>query len=319
MSMRQSCILCHFNNFKVFHNKFRGNRNVDAFQCDNCGLVFLSRIFELTQDKLDQFYEREYSKQYYEGFKADIRKSFDDKLNYQYERIRRLKNILTGANSLLELGCGSGCFLFACKRSIKNLVNITGIEKNTDERHFVNNELNILCFNKIEELENKKFDIIIMNQVLEHTLNPVKFINQYIPLLKNEGYLVIEVPSLTNPIVSLYKCHAFKDYWFQEPHLYYFNPHTLQILLEKFTTEKNVDVKLFQETSFINHHNWIIHNKSSRARSEAIDDNFPIQVENTSLESHLNILYSEFNKKYKRLLENFGYGDILLAVAKILF
>ena len=309
--MKTNCPVCSADNQKAIHVGFRGNDSLSAYKCSSCGLIYSSKVNKTTQKELDRFYENEYSKNYYEGEKLAIEKNFADKLPYQTTRTDRLGEVYQNAQNILEIGCGPGYFLHRCKKDSKTSV---GVEKNINERKYVNEVLDIECYDNINMLKDEKFDLIMLNQVLEHVVDPVAFIKEHFPLLRKGGYLVVEVPSASNAIVSLYDSEEFKSFWFQDPHLYYFSIETLKSVISKATEEKIVDAEIFQETSFSNHYNWAVHGQKTKVRSEAISDDFPIQFnDNSLLKSELDNLYRDFNIGYKRLLCAHGYGDIISA------
>lgn len=311
MSLKK-CPFCNNTEYKIVQDKFRDNSCSKAYKCIKCDLIFSSKLFEISQNDLDSFYEEQYMNDYYVGEKINILDNFNDKLPYQFERIKRLKNIIKKNCAILDIGCGPGYFLEASKSITDNL---TGVEKNKQERKFVSNELNIKCFDDINNLKGEKFDLITLNQVLEHIYEPKIFIKQILTLLKKGGHLVIEVPSITNAIVSLYKSESFKEFWFQDPHLYYYSPFTMKNLLKEFVNEEQIQIEIFQETSFINHYNWTKFNSKTSNRSEAISNNFPLKLDN-NVKHKIENLYEEFNIKYKQILEDNSFGDTLLAIIR---
>ena len=129
---------------------------------------------------------------------------------------------------------------------------------------------------------------------------------------------MIEVPSATNPLVALYNNCSFTNFWFQEPHLWYFNQETLKLTLEKEFGENCVErIDFFQESSFLNHYNWIFHNKKSPSRAQATSNSFPLaSIKNLSFADDLEQLFIDFNINYKNILNNAGYGDTLLAIVR---
>lgn len=310
--MDKKCVWCSSTNIELKHDTFRGDKKINAFECKDCGLVFSEKIFYTTQEELDKFYESDYLNSYYDGQKADIEKNFLDKRPLQDVRVERIKDILIKANSLMEIGCGPGYFLDAAKKYVDNVV---GLEKNKAEASYVRENLNIDCFSDNTELK-QKFDVIVLHHVLEHVLSPKEFLKSYLKFLNKGGYLIIEVPNLNNPIVTLYNSNSFKNFWYQEPHLYYFNKYSLGNIL-KTLTNSEINIDTYQETSFINHFNWAIHNSKSKMRSHAISNNFPIPTNNKVVENELNKLYEKFNREYKEILQRNEYGDIIVATAQI--
>jgi len=77
-------------------------------------------------------------------------------------------------------------------------------------------------FTDINEIKVGDYDLVVMNQVLEHVPNPVDFLDSVCRLLKTVGYVYIDVP--------------FKDYLFKpslEPHILFWNEKSMSVLLEK--------------------------------------------------------------------------------------
>ena len=77
-------------------------------------------------------------------------------------------------------------------------------------------------FSNISELKIGNYDLVIMNQVLEHVSDPIVFLGPVSKLLKPEGYVYIDVP--------------YHDYLFKpnaEPHLLFWNKKSVSVLLEK--------------------------------------------------------------------------------------
>ena len=77
-------------------------------------------------------------------------------------------------------------------------------------------------FSDINEVPTNSYDLVVMNQVLEHVLNPVDFINAAANVLKRGGYLYIDVP--------------YKDYIFKEsvsPHLYFYTIKSLSTIIKE--------------------------------------------------------------------------------------
>ena len=136
---------------------------------------------------------------------------------------------LNDSMRILDVGCGPGQFLESIR---KNVLKVVGVEKNHEERAFVNDHLKIPCYEDYETIE-EGFDVIVLNQILEHVYNPSFFLRKLRSILSENGVFVIEVPSASNPLVSLYNNRSFTNFWFQEPHLWYFNQKTLQFTLEK--------------------------------------------------------------------------------------
>jgi SAM-dependent methyltransferase len=81
------------------------------------------------------------------------------------------------------------------------------------------------------KFENDFFDVIILNNVLEHLFDPKTTLNEINRILKNNGTLVIGIPNANS-----FEAKIFKKYWsaWDLPrHLYHFTPNTIKSLLNK--------------------------------------------------------------------------------------
>jgi 2-polyprenyl-3-methyl-5-hydroxy-6-metoxy-1,4-benzoquinol methylase len=275
----------------------------------------LDKLYFTNQEKLDTFYKDEYLKKYYKDGKDRILFNFNDKMPYQVIRKERIRDYIKDDSKVLDVGCGSGYFLESIR---ENVAKVAGVEKNNEERDFVNDYLKIPCYKNYTTI-NEKYDVIVLNQVLEHVYNPSLLLRNLTTVLSDEGVFVIEVPNASNPLVALYNNRSFTDFWFQEPHLWYFNQKTLKLILEKAFGENYVaKIESSQETSFLNHFNWVFYNKKSPSREQATSNSFPLaNVKSLSLADDLEQLFIDFNINYKNILKNAGYGDILCAIVRL--
>jgi|694.fasta_scaffold06329_9 SAM-dependent methyltransferase len=143
--------------------------------------------------------------------------------------------------NFLEIGSGEG---FLLKSAKNNKFNVLGVDYQKQP---------ILKFNKIiypyfvEEnpkiflnkiLKDKKlYDIIALQNVLEHVLKPEKLIKNILKKLKKNGLLFIQVPndfSLLQHTIKKYKL-VNNNYWFSPPiHLNYFNNKNISSFFSKF-------------------------------------------------------------------------------------
>ena len=309
------CPLCASKNLQDVNNSLRNASDYKPILCNECSLIFLDKLYSTNQEKLDKFYESEYLKKYFKNGKDEILFNFKNKMPYQEIRKERIRDYIKNDSKVLEIGCGPGYFLESIR---KNVAQVAGVEKNNEERSFVNDHLKILCYEDYTTIE-EKYDVIVLNQILEHVYAPSFFLRQLTSILSERGVFVIEVPSASNPLVALYNNPSFANFWFQEPHLWYFNQETLKLTLEKALGENCVEkIDCFQESSFLNHYNWIAHNKKSPSRDQAISNSFPLtNINAPSMTNDLEQLFIGFNISYKNILKNAGYGDILCAIVRL--
>lgn len=121
---------------------------------------------------------------------------------------------------VLDVGCGIGDFLI-------NRKNTVGIDINEAIVNYCKNKgLNVHLFqNGIFPFENKYFDGIIMDNVIEHIDDPENIIKEIIRVSKTNAHIIIGVPGL-------------KGYKADSDHKKYYDEKKLAETLEQFGLKK---------------------------------------------------------------------------------
>lgn len=85
------------------------------------------------------------------------------------------------------------------------------------------------------DLANKKYDVIGLYEVLEHSREPEELIRRCWELLDTNGVLYVAVPSDYNPLqYAACQQHNLFHYWISIPdHINYFTPATLKLLVRR--------------------------------------------------------------------------------------
>jgi 2-polyprenyl-3-methyl-5-hydroxy-6-metoxy-1,4-benzoquinol methylase len=174
---------------------------------------------------------------------TDAKESFIDKLyqmvkNYTIkQKVQLIGSFTTSDISILDIGCGTGDFLVACKNRGWE---VEGIEPNEKARHLASNKLQLLNNPKsdkvhhdiLELVKNKrKYDVISMWHVLEHVTNLSEYIEYLKSLLKPNGILLIAVPNFNS-----FDADYYKEHWaaYDVPrHLWHFSKKSIDLLFKK--------------------------------------------------------------------------------------
>lgn len=218
-----NCPLCSSDNISEIHNRVWSLENGSVFRCKKCDVSFIDPIMTELQEK--EFYRNYNEHAAKRGF---INIGNPDELHSSsipiaQERFEIIKNFLTKAKSVLEIGTSSGAFL-----ELLRGVECYGVEPNKDNRTFSKK----FCRNTWEDLsqvpENLNFDIICMFHVFEHIRNPSDFLKNCIHHLNPGGKILIEVPCIDDPLISLYECASYKDFYFQPMHPYIYSRASLE-------------------------------------------------------------------------------------------
>lgn len=217
-----NCLLCNNSNFDLLIDKSRNGGNDKNYICKNCGFISIQPRPDNT------FHEKEYKDG---GFSVTARgmtkpsKYMTRISNWQANNRLKILEDFTGPirnKKVLDVGCGAGNFLKLVK---DKECNVTGLEP--DFVYTESNEVNIVN----EFLENyttdNKYDLLTSFHVIEHVENPNLFLQKCRDLLKDDGLLYLECPSIDR----IYGDTV--DYFFWYAHLNTFSKNTLSAFLFK--------------------------------------------------------------------------------------
>ena len=158
--------------------------SLDAFpvvRCSECQLAYLSP--RPNAERLAAYYPSRYFGARHPIFKKQL----------MALRTRELGRPIPGAR-LLDIGCGYGDFILACKQRGWEVV---GAEQAAspifDRREELG--LDIVTVEDLAELPDASFDVITLWHVFEHLADPRALLREIRRLLKVGGRLLIEVPN----------------------------------------------------------------------------------------------------------------------------
>lgn len=151
---------------------------------------------------------------------------------------------------VLDYGCGIGNFMVVARES--GAAFVAGIEPNENARH----EARSKGF-RVEETADafggeQQFDLVYLNDVIEHLRNPVATCRELRSLLAPNGAIFIATIN-----VAGLKARLLRSHWdmIQDPtHLYFFTASSLALLLRKagFTSPREVRFPVV-----FSHHGWL--------------------------------------------------------------
>jgi len=147
-------------------------------------------------------------------------------------RILETQNLfrLSIVKSVLDVRCARGHFIKVAKRIFPNANVIVGLE----EDPYLNMDTHLSSKTKILKKSiysyksAKCFDFILSCHTLEHYRNPLKYLTYIYQKLNPNGILLLDVPN----ILDFLKKGAL-DEAFYDKHLLYFEPYTIQNILEQ--------------------------------------------------------------------------------------
>lgn len=134
------------------------------------------------------------------------------------------------AGNLLDVGCGFGWVV--CEANKRGFV-AQGIDQSKAYTELGKKMLKVdLKYVSLEKFKSRiKFDIVILNHVLEHIEKPNVFLGKIRSLISPKGQLFVAVPNIDSLMFKL-----FQSRWYglqPHQHIWQFTPLTLKKLLEE--------------------------------------------------------------------------------------
>lgn len=232
-------LICRICNSSKDHKKYIAQEKMfgtgddfEYFQCNNCGCLQISEI----PINIESYYPQNYysfNKKRYSRIKEFLKASrtrqsfgfssllgnillkvFDTPIWTQ--PIAKLKPTLE--TSILDIGCGDGKLLLELQKA--GFKNLTGIDPFLKTENIIQKHLKLLKSNTYDL--DGKYDIIMLNHVLEHIPNQHKTLKEISNLLSPNGVLLIRIP-----IAGTYAWNKFKTDWVQLDTPRHFYLHTL--------------------------------------------------------------------------------------------
>lgn len=202
MAETKKCAICGSRKIEfAFRNKDRlygiDRKVFEWSKCSNCGVLFLNPT--PSPEELSRYYPDNYISKKNQSDKRNRMISWLYDLFYVKKNIPLkilffpLKNLLRTMpkkGKFLDVGCGNGRFLILAK---KNGIDVHGVDP------FIEGdipELNVLNKNLVEaKYPDKFFDTISLNNVLEHTQDPLDMLKECKRILKDDGEILVNVPN----------------------------------------------------------------------------------------------------------------------------
>lgn len=244
------CYLCGARSYIQRKGHARDAEGLVPLECTECGLVALSSLCHIGEG----FYEDSHM---HDSVPCDPALELLQGREDSVRRFSQFKADVT-RKRLLDVGCGAGGFLLEA-RSVA--ASVTGVEPELAlHEHFAAKGLR--CFAAVGDVPHGElFDVITMFHVLEHLHDPVSMLRDLRSRLDGPAaQLVVEVPSASDALLTLYDNDAFSRFTYWSCHLYLFTPDTLQRTAERAGL-RLVRMQQFQRYPLANHLHWLAQGK----------------------------------------------------------
>ncbi len=308
------CIACGQDRVEPFRTGVRNRPEQPVVECKHCGLQFLHPF---PSYDLKEYYNSKYRGTH--NCEMDSQRTSEDRFGDRHYELQDNLETVMGYTSpesrVLEIGCAAGAMLSMLQPHVKEVV---GIDYNSEDAAFASEKLGIETFTTdISEtgLKPCSFDVICAFHVIEHVEDPVKWLYKIRPYLKLNGVIILATPNLDHPYMTLWDIPEFADFWYREPHLYYFNMDTF----ERVTRSAGYvgEVTTAQIYNITNLFHWLYKRepqKDARFAQETQPYLFSIPDVIRGPRMEFSDALWDMDKTYRDTLAKYNHGDILYYV-----
>lgn len=183
---------------------FTGKEEYDFYHCIHCDVIF---IYPLPLNALDTIYPKNYY-----SFTGNT-KGFSFRVKYRLDRFflkRKLATLSQKELHVLDIGGGTGWLCDIIKKADHRVIEtqIVDIDRQAQESAIQKGHL-FFC-GLIEQFEtDKKYDVILMLNLVEHVANPEAVLLKAKALLSPNGIIIIQTPNHRSLDARLFR----KSYW----------------------------------------------------------------------------------------------------------
>ena len=258
-----NCPLCESRDLVLFHDKVWSEAGSHVYHCKSCDIVFIWPM--MSEARMKIFYKTYNDHVQSRGVTVSGTplELHEKSKNEARARFKRISCFFKSTDMVLEIGSSTGAFL-ELLRSQRCFC----VEAADDNRRFSERFVRKAYKDILEVPVRGKFDIICMFHVFEHILKPFEYLKVARKLLKRNGLMIVEVPCIRDPLIDLYDCRVFKDFYFQPMHPYIYSSGSLRYIFDKAGLVKEQEI-YYQRYGLDNHLSWLA-GKSDQARTDRL-------------------------------------------------
>lgn len=211
-----SCQICFLCQSILQHDE--PTKEWKALSCNSCEVTVINPIAESINNAMYGYSISEYR---FEQTRLEINNT-------------RIINILRKyklSGKVLDVGCGYG--LFSSQLLKYGDYELDAIEPVNDTVYLQKTKANVYKMS-VEEFLNRKskqrYDIIILNDIIEHLDDPIGMLTKLKGLLQKDGVMLIQTPNYRSVMQYLSKEWSW---WMPEDHRFVLSPKSFRILCKK--------------------------------------------------------------------------------------
>jgi SAM-dependent methyltransferase len=240
---RSYCPACDSAEIAPWLVKVKGAMSFNLWRCNACHTGFMNP--QPQKSYLDAIYHKSGHGLAEPTSVEEVLRSEKEYPNASVDAARlagEAKNLLPPRDGLQAIDIGSG-FGFFSRAALNAGFAVTAVNPGKWENEIfeqINGFSPLPYFFEEFDFNGKKFDLVILSQVLEHIADPVSFLQKALQLLNPGGIIAIAVPNVDSILVKILQTKENGCLWVPE-HLTYFSGPGLQSLLTRagFTVKRH--------------------------------------------------------------------------------
>lgn len=241
-----NCYLCKSSGFSVRKGVVRDAPSLRILECISCGLVMLDSFEHITTGHYEE-----------SGMHGKDRPSIDSWLRETEQDDQRRFEMLRSAlvnRKVLDFGCGAAGFV---RKAQALAAEVAGVEPERRVHEYWGATIPLHA--SLDDADDD-YELITAFHVIEHLPDPRAILRSLAEKLKDQGRIVIEVPSSEDALLTLYDCDAFQRFTYWSQHLFLFNTETLHRLVSQAGL-RLISLRQVQRYSLSNHMYWLSRNR----------------------------------------------------------
>lgn len=235
-----------------YYPRVRDRKDLKVLKCLRSGVLVLSRT-----DHVNLKYYEDNAEYLNYGTVTTIDASIRIKpLDDDARRVKQWKTHLENKR-VLDVGCGTGSFIMGVSEMSRS---VSGIEPNAVLRNRLASMGYDIRRDVSELTQDETFDVITLNHVFEHLVEPLETMKALLNHLDKNGLVIIEVPHSRDFLLNTLDLESFKSFTFWSEHLILHTEGSLRTFLLK-SGFSSVTIAGYQRYPISNHFYWIMKGK----------------------------------------------------------
>lgn len=212
-------------------------------------------------------------------------------------RFEKINHIIKKKKSILEIGSADGSFLKLVHQHFPDLLYYS-VEPDISTSPYRDKLSWLVQYGHLSEAvqNNVKVDVVALFHVFEHIEKPNEFLKLVSKILTEDGVILIEVPCLMDPLLSVFHLSSYQEFYFQCQHPFVYSEESLCRVLkcEGFDVQQ---VIYHQRYGMENHLQWL--SKGLPGGNQTYKE-----------------MFKNIDKDYRSALESKGKTDSIMIIAK---